>query len=72
MKRSKDKFDYMLLSRLKQDCLYFLNWGGRSVNILYTHDIDAHLKLMWELWQKCRPQWLTKRQLKEIEKQMRG
>lgn len=34
MKRSTDKFDYMLLDRMRTDCEYFMTYGGRNVKFL--------------------------------------
>ena len=32
------KFRYMMLSRMKQDCDYYLGNGGRSTNHLWAQD----------------------------------
>ena len=72
MKRSTDKFDYMLLDRMRTDCEYFMTYGGRNVKFLWAKDVDEQIEKMWELWHKCRPQWLTNKQLKDIEKRMKG
>lgn len=40
MKRSTDKFDYMLLDRMRTDCEYFMTYGGRNVKFLWAKDVD--------------------------------
>jgi hypothetical protein len=60
----KDKtFRYMMLSRMKQDCDYYLGNGGRSTNHLWAHDERAQLENMIAIWKTFdkddKPEWLT-------------
>ena len=36
--RYEPKFRYMMLSRMKMDCDYYLGNGGRSTNSLWAHN----------------------------------
>lgn len=57
------KFRYMMLSRMKQDCDYYLGNGGRSTNHLWAHDEKAQIENMIALWKSFepedRPEWMT-------------
>lgn len=57
------KFRYMMLSRMKQDCEYYLSNGGRSTNHLWAHNEKAQIDNMIALWKSFdpedRPEWMT-------------
>ena len=57
------KFRYMMLSRMKQDCDYYLGNGNRSTNHLWARDERAQLENMIALWKTFdkddKPEWLT-------------
>lgn len=57
------KFRYMMLSRMKQDCDYYLGNGNRSVNHLWAQDEQSQIDNMVALWKtfdpEDRPEWLT-------------
>ena len=57
------KFRYMMLSRLKQDCNYSLNYFDGSENVLWSKDKRAQIANMVALWNtfkvEDRPEWLT-------------
>lgn len=61
--RYEPKFRYMMLSRMKQDCDYYLGNGNRSTNHLWAHDEKAQIENMIALWKtfdpEDRPKWLT-------------
>ena len=70
-RRNPYEFQYMLLSRLKSDCEYFLGYGTRSVTILSGNDPQHHIDRMKELWEGLpsdgKPEWLTWEQLLNYE-----
>ena len=63
------KFDYMMLSRLKQDVDYYLGNGGKSPRVLYYKDEKEHYGAMVDLFNKIpqTPEWLSKYRLKRLK-----
>ncbi len=61
----QNKFDYMLLSRLQQDCEYYLGNGGKSQNNLWANNELEQISKMAELYNKVseKPEWLSIEQL---------
>lgn len=57
------KFRYMMLSRMKQDCDYYLGNGEGSTNHLWAGNEQAQIDNMVALWKtfdpEDRPEWLT-------------
>ena len=70
--KTQQEFEYQLLSRLKADCEYYLNWGGRNVNRLWAGNVEAQIAKMKELWNvlETKPRWLTMEQINKYERQM--
>ena len=68
------KFRYMMLSRMKQDCDYYLGYGNRSTNHLWAGNEAAQIANMKALWdsfnQEDKPEWLTKDELLDYAQQM--
>lgn len=68
------KFRYMMLSRMKQDCDYYLGYGNRSVNHLWAGDEKRQIENMKALWNSFsdedKPEWLTLDDLSEYERNM--
>lgn len=62
--RTKDKFSFMLLGRLKSDCDYWLGMGNKSDRSLWAGNPFDQIEKMRELWKITKPHWLS---LKEIE-----
>ena len=65
--------DYMLLSRLKDDCEYYLGFGNRDAkHALWARDEQKHIDKMRELYDKVnpKPEWLTIEQINEYAKNM--
>lgn len=52
---------YMLLSRLQQDCNYYLGHGNRHPNSLWAHDEQQQIDKMRELYNMLpeKPEWIT-------------
>lgn len=69
---SDNSFNYMLLSRLKSDCDYFLGFGGRSERNLWAGNVQEQIEKMKELWHsvEAKPEWMTLEQINEYEAQM--
>lgn len=72
MEENNQKFEYMMLSRLKSDCEYFLGHGNRSNNSLWAKNPKDHITEMKRLWHelKVKPEWLSMEQIEEYESEM--
>lgn len=70
----KHRNDYMLLSRLKQDCDYFLGHGNRYEDRLWAGSVKNQIKKMKKLYKKfprkLKPKWLTLKDIRDYEKKM--
>jgi len=66
------EFNYMMLSRLKMDCDYFLGNGQIYGNHLHQGNVPDQIKYMKSLWNGFteKPEWLTMEQIEEYEKKM--
>ncbi|MFR2889534.1 MAG: LPD11 domain-containing protein [Clostridium butyricum] len=67
-----NKFNYMLLDRLKGDCDYYLGVGGRNNKHLWANNPKAQIEKMKELYNSLedKPTWLTYEQIIEYERLM--
>lgn len=56
-----DKYHYMRLDKLRQDCQYYLTYGQRNAKHLEGMNLDTHIENMWAEWRACRiePEWCT-------------
>lgn len=72
LSKSSNQYLYMLLSRLQMDCEYYLKAGNRNNRHLWALDEKAHIDEMIGIYNhlKVKPNWLTKKQLKEYKKQI--
>lgn len=72
--RYEPKFRYMMLSRMKQDCDYYLGNGNRSTNHLWAQDERSQLENMIALWKTFdkddKPEWLTWADIVEYAQRM--
>lgn len=62
--RKKDQtFRYMMLSRMKQDCDYYLRMGTNNPKHLWAQDEKSQIENMAAIWKTFdkddRPEWLT-------------
>lgn len=66
------KFEYMMLDRLKQDCEYYLGYGNRCPRHLWTESEEAQIAEMKRLYKLLifKPEWISMRDIKQYEKQM--
>ena len=64
--------NYRLLSRLKADCDYFLDAGGRAEKYLWTGNVRAQIAKMREIYETlpAKPEWLTKEAIDDYDEQM--
>jgi len=74
---SKDEsFRYQLLDRMKGDCAYYLGYGNRNEKHLWAKNVPDQIAYMKALWHSFpllkKPQWLTMRQIRKLEKQMKS
>ncbi|WP_215905118.1 LPD11 domain-containing protein [Treponema pectinovorum] len=70
------KFRYMLLSRMIHDCEYYLNYGNRSPNCLWSKNEENHIKNMVSLYNSFstydKPSWISAKKIHEYSKEMTG
>lgn len=70
------RFRYMMLDRLRQDCVYYLHNGNRNPNCLWAEDEKAQIENMKVLWNTFpyddTPEWLTWDDILKFEVQMCG
>lgn len=63
-----------MLGRLKSDCEYYLGFGYRNTNRLWTGNEENQIEEMKALWlsfsEAEKPKWLTWEQILDYEKQM--
>lgn len=68
------KFRYMMLSRMKQDCDYYLGYGNRSTNHLWAQDEKSQIENMKAIWNtfsdEDKPEWLSWEDILKYEKQI--
>jgi hypothetical protein len=70
-----NKFTYMMLDRLKQDCEYYLGYGERYDGALWAGSVDGQIAKMHELWDELpddgKPEWLTLNDIDDYERRMK-
>jgi len=71
---NKNRFNYMMLDRLRSDCDYYLGYGNRSKKRLCYEDERKHIDEMKKLYNSFpeneKPDWLTWEQILDYEKAM--
>lgn len=67
-----ERFEYMLLDRLRQDCDYYLNQAGRNPKSLWAGSEQKQIDKMRELYNSVseKPLWLTREQIDEYAARM--
>lgn len=67
-----ERFEYMLLDRLRQDCDYYLNHAERNPKSLWAGDEQKQINKMRELYGSVseKPLWLTREQIDEYAVKM--
>lgn len=60
-------FRYKLLSRMQQDCEYYLGNGNKNPNNLWGITVNNHIASMKYIWNSFsedeKPEWLTMEQI---------
>ena len=70
---ANNRFNYMMLDRLRCDCDYYLNYGGRNAkHSLWAKDEQKQIDKMRELYDslQIKPEWLTMEQIDEYAARM--
>ena len=74
MTESDDRatFSYQLLSRLQQDCEYYLGFGARNKKRLWAQDETEQIRKMKELYSSLpeKPEWITLEAIEQYEAAM--
>ena len=68
-----NRFNYMMLDRLKSDCEYYLVNGGRNAKqSLWAKDEQKQIDKMREIYDSLptKPEWLTMEQIDEYAARM--
>lgn len=67
-----NEFDYMMLSRLKMDCEYFLGYGNGLTKHLWAGNVKDQISEMKNIWNKldAKPEWLSMNDILKYEKNM--
>ena len=68
-----DRFNYMMLDRLRCDCEYYLGHGGiNAKHSLWAKDEQKQIDKMREIYDslKIKPKWLTMEQIDEYAARM--
>lgn len=67
IKESGNKYKYQILDRMRQDCEYYLNAGGRHNKYLWSGSVKEHIGDMTALYnsfsESDRPEWLSLEQI---------
>ncbi len=71
---SDDKFKYQLLSRMQQDCDYYLGNGNRNAKHLWSQNPTEQIETMKAIWNSFplneKPEWLTFEEILKYEQEM--
>ena len=72
--RYEPKFRYMMLSRMKMDCDYYIHMGSDNPDHLWAGDEKSQIENMKVLWnsfpEEDKPEWLTWDELLEYERKL--
>ena len=72
LNESIQQHEYMMLSRLQQDCDYFLGHGNGSERNLWAKNVEDQIEEMIKLYNslKKKPSWITMEDIKDYETKM--
>lgn len=67
-----DKFNYMMLDRLKQDCEYYLGNGNRNEKRLWAGNVKDQIAEMRKIYDKLpeKPEWISLEDIDNYEREM--
>lgn len=68
------QFQYMMLSRLKSDCEYFLGNGGGAEKHLWAGSVQGQIDEMKKIHNllEIKPEWLSMEEIEVYETKMKG
>ena len=68
------KFRYMLLDRMRQDCEYYIRNNFETSNCLWAKDQRGQIEYMILIWNSFpdndKPEWLTMEQIRDLAQKM--
>lgn len=71
---AEEHYKYQLLGRLRDDCDYYLGYGGRNAKHLWATNVEEQIAKMKEIYNwfanDRKPEWLTFEQIYEYEQRM--
>lgn len=69
---TEETYKYQLLSRMQQDCTYFLGYGNGCIKHLWGGTIDEHIEFMKTLHSIIteKPEWLTIEEIGQFKQDM--
>lgn len=72
IQKSGNEFCYMMLSRMQNDCLYYLGYGNKNNKHLWAKNEYDQIELMRMLYDILpeKPEWLAKEQIEEYANEM--
>ena len=72
LNEADDKFNYMMLDRLRTDCEYFLGYGNGYEPHLWAGNVEDQIAEMRKIYDKLpeKPEWLSLEDIDKYEKDM--
>lgn len=69
----EERYMYMLLSRMQQDCEYYLGYGSRCEERLWAGSVNQQIEFMRILYDSVpgKPEWLSLEDIKQYELAMK-
>lgn len=67
-----ETFRHMLLSRMQQNCMYYLGWGDRNTGRLWAgneRDQIEAMRLLYDSFEQ-KPEWITPADIDSYEHRM--
>ena len=72
---SCNKFKYQMLDRMLMDIRYYLGYGNRNENNLWSGSVEAHIEDTKALYNSFKddekPEWCTIKLIEDYEKDMK-
>lgn len=69
-----ERYRYMLLDRMYQDCKYYLGFGNRNSKFLWAGDKYRQIEYMVALYNSFdddkKPEWITLEEIHKLKEQM--
>lgn len=74
IRKQESTIKYQLLSRMKQDCLYFLGFGNRCEKHLWGGTAEKHIDFMRIVYAELeeKPEWLKASEIEQFSRDMIG